>query len=293
MLSMASLNTMTYAKTIVDIELPGNEGNIPNENETNIPNEDEIAPSIEEDSKNDSNEKARTEFRSKAKSDSKKSIDWLSIIALFVGVGGVAFGGFCFMNLKALQSNFDKFRERNKKNFKELNGRIEQLQQENATYRQKIEKSQMDISMLQAAQSSIKNVLQSLNSQSGETGYSQSSQRVHSSMGGTNQPIQETVRLYSGVPRGGIFAKLSPTRQNESFYMITDNGGNTAKYTFIDDKNCAMVASRSTSDFLDPGCVISGPQGRSFSRVRTITPGIVRKSSNGWVIESKAVVELV
>lgn len=222
-------------------------------------------------------------------------MDMLSIIALIVGVGGVAVGGFCFMNLKAVKTNFDKLKERNKKNFIEINGRIEQLQQELAGCRQKIERNQSEISMLQSAQSSMKNVLQAFNTntQPGVPAFGRASQRVHSTMEETNHPVQETVKLYCGVPRGGVFTNPSHSQSRQSLYIIMDNGGNTGRYTFIDDKNCAMVASRSTSDFLDPGCVISGPQDKSFSRVRTITPGSVRRSSNGWVIESKAVVELI
>lgn len=289
MLGMAFLNTTTYAKSVADDELPGMATTLGNEGEGGQSKE------TEDSDKGGNNEESSKKTGSDSKSDSKKSIDLLSVIALIVGVGGVAFGGFCFMNLKTLQTTFDKLRERNKKNFKELSGRVEQLQQETAVYRQKLERNQSEISMLQSAQSSIKNVLQSLSSQSGGSVYSQAqaSQRAHSSISESYQPAQESIKLYCGVPRGGVFANPSHTQTRQSLYQIIDNGGNTAKYAFIDDQNCAMVASRSTSDFLDPGCVISGPQDKGFSRVRTITPGSVRKSSNGWVIESKAVVELV
>lgn len=220
----------------------------------------------------------------------KQSAPWLSMIALILGAGGVALGGLNLKNVTTLQEKLDKLRERNKKMLPDLKGRVEFLEQELALARKKIEKNELDISRLnasiRASQHTQDQKYNSLQDQPIQQHYQPTAAPTH-------QTVEEPVRLYCGVPKGGLFTNATRNQSRQSLYVIIDNGSCVGKYSFVDGRESAMVAARSTSDFLDPGCIISGNQNSNFSRVRTITPGTVRKTSTGWRIESKAVVELI
>lgn len=239
----------------------------------------------------DNQNKSKQENKRGSKAKDKQSISWLSIIALLLGAGGIALGGLNMKNVNTLQTKLDNLRERNKKTIPDLKGRIEFLEQELTLARKKIEQNQLDISRLS---SSIKATSQSIHEQKNYTTQDQPTQQYHQpSSAPMHQTAQEDVKLYCGVPKGGLFSNANRTQSRQSLYVITDNGSNSGKYSFVDGRESAMVAARSTSDFLDPGCIISGNQNPNFSRVRTITPGTVRKTPNGWMIESKAIVELI
>ncbi len=220
----------------------------------------------------------------------KQSAPWLSIIALILGAGGVALGGLNLKNVTTLQEKLDKLRERNKKTIPDLKGRVEFLEQELTLARKKIEKNELDISMLNA---SIKAYQHSQDQKYNSVQDQPVQQHYQAAAAPTHQAVEEPVKLYCGVPKGGLFSNATRNQSRQSLYVITDNGSNIGKYSFVDGRESAMVAARSTSDFLDPGCIISGNQNSNFSRVRTITPGTVRKTPTGWIIESKAVVELI
>lgn len=256
----------------------------PNLEEKDITAEDEQVVMENSDNKSDKKNK---------RSNENGSSNIFTIIALVLGLGGVGIGAVSFLNVKKLDEKLGKVREGYKKKFADLNGRVESLQQELALTRQKAERNQNEISKLQANQAALRNLAQQGYGQSTPTSQDTAPHYSHTGATASHQPVQAEVRLYCGVPRGGIFSGVSRTQSRQSLYVITDNGGNTGKYSFVDDRDSAMVAARSTSDFLEPGCVISGSANPNFTRVRTITPGTVRKTANGWAIESKAVVELV
>ncbi|MDE5886017.1 MAG: hypothetical protein K2H46_00335 [Muribaculaceae bacterium] len=225
----------------------------------------------------------------------KNSINWVSVIALLLGIGGVAIGALNLLSIKNLQSYFNKTKDKNKKNFKNIEERLEAMKQSLELSRQKIERCENDILKLKTELSANRAASQSVYVQQSPhaTDYSTEHPRTPYGSVGARQTGSDPVSLYSGVPRGGVFSNISRNQTTQSLYVITDNGGNSGTYSFIDGRSSAMVAARSTSDFLDPGCIISGNQNQNFTRVRTITPGVVHKTANGWVIDSKAVVELV
>ncbi|MDE5997192.1 MAG: hypothetical protein K2G77_03165 [Muribaculaceae bacterium] len=225
----------------------------------------------------------------------KNSVNWISIIALLLGAGGVAIGALNLINIKNLQSNFFKAKDKNKKNFKDFDGRLEAMKQSVELSRQKNERYEREILRLQTELSSNKAALQTTLGQQNLQVKDYSAEHAHTpyAAAASRQSVSESVTLYSGVPRGGVFSNISRSQTTQSLYVITDNGGNTGTYSFIDGRSSAMVAARSTSDFLDPGCIISGNQNQNFTRVRTITPGVVHKTANSWAIDYKALVELV
>ncbi len=296
MVAVSLLGTTTYATT-PDDEQPSGAINITSQ-ETTSTEAPEAAPEKDmetekEDGKKEDTRKPKRNTNSDKK-DSRRteqsSISWLSIFALVLGAGGVAIGALNLKNVNTFNSKLDKLRERNKKTIPELKTRIETLEQELSSARKKIEQNEMhlsrvDASMKAQAQSSYEQNTHFSQEQPVQQNYQPSVKPTHS--------VQEPVKLFCSMPRGGVFTNATPNKLRQSLYVITDNGGNVAQYSFVDGRDSAMVAARSTSDFLDPGCIISGNQNPNFTRVRTITPGTVRKTPNGWAIESKAVVELI
>lgn len=220
---------------------------------------------------------------------------WFSIIALLLGAGGVGFGVFNYKKLNDLQSDFDKYKDKSKKGRKNIEERIDALQQDIDLSRHKIEKNMGDIAALQSMGVIHKATEQTTSPQrisEPTCNVSEQPRRVYESVP-QNQSVREPEMLYCGVPSGGVFTNISKVKNRQSLYVITDKGGNTATYTFLDNPDTATIAARSKTDFLDPGCVISGDQDGSFRSVRTIRPGVVQKTTTGWRIISKAEVKLV
>ena len=171
--------------------------------------------------------------------------------------------------------------------------RIKQLQLEMASFCKRMEKIQADYEIMDSNLLSLKGSLSPINPRQMPSYYRQGTQPSSATSSETHPLRREPMNLYCEVPLEGVFKNLSRIRSSKSLYYITYNGGVIGRYSFIDDRDCAMAAARSISYFLDPGCEIYESQKNAFSRVRTITPGTVRKTSKGWIIESKAVVQLI
>ncbi|MDE5791773.1 MAG: hypothetical protein K2H96_11175 [Muribaculaceae bacterium] len=225
----------------------------------------------------------------------KSSTSGISIIALLLGAGGVGFGVFNYKKLNALRAGFNKYKNNSKKEKKNIEERIDALQQDIDLSRHKIEQNMGEIASLQSMGARNKASEQTTSPQrtSESTGNASEQPRRAYENVAQNQHVHEPEILYCGVPTGGVFTNISKIKNRQSLYVITDKGGNTATYTFLDDPNTAMIAARSKTEFLDPGCVISGDQNGSFRSVRTIHPGVVQKTATGWRIISKAEVKLV
>lgn len=295
MLVMSMLGSMAYAKpgeesqTEQTIQVP-EDISVGNVNEVN--SEDAV---VLQESSESSKMKPKDKTQNRNKGKEKNPVNWISVIALLLGIGGVAIGVLNLISIKNLQSFFNKSKDKNKKNFKDIEGRLEAIKQSLELSRQKLEKYENELYRLNTELSANKAVNQTLQGQPSPNATEYSSEHFRSSSvkAAPRQNESTPISLYCGVPRGGAFSNISRNQTSQSLYVISDNGGNTGTYSFIDGRSSAMVAARSTSDFLVPGCIISGNQNPNFTRVRTITPGVVHKTANGWVIDSKAVVELV
>lgn len=99
--------------------------------------------------------------------------------------------------------------------------------------------------------------------------------------------------LYVGSPRDNVFVGSRRTfTPGQSLYQINDRGAATAEYSIANRKEAIMVALRSITDFIEPGCSIDGEPSMYPSSIITITPGIVRRNGNSWIIEKKATVKI-
>lgn len=228
--------------------------------------------------------------REKKSSDSS-SADWWGIIALVVGAGGAALGVTNRKSLENIDKNNKELKASTNKTISELTGRIANLEQNLSNARQMTEKLDREIANMRKA--TLNTNMNSSFAPTQEAPAQHYQPAAPSSMP-QQQPSQQTIKFYCGAPKDGVFTNTSRTPSNKALYVITYDGETPSKYSFADTPEGAMLAARSMTEFLEPGCVISGAKNDNFRKVKTITPGTVRRQGNGcWVIENKAVVELV
>lgn len=305
MLTASLFGTTTYAFTQAEEklndQLPATEaeGGI---QAANKPTDGEDIPSDEEKQATEQLDRQKRAERDEKKSDrnnrkpDKTPISWVSILALVVGAGGVAMGVTNRKSLVNLDNKNKDLKNSTAKSLTEITGRIDAIQQDLAAARQKIDRQEKEINNLRLTQNNLKASMNSPLDIQGSPLTDASVQNYQAAATiAPQQPAQQTIKLlYCGAPKDGVFTNPSRTPTNKALYVITYTGDIPSHYSFVDTREGAMLAARSTSEFLDPGCVISGAKNPNFTKVKTINPGTVRRSQNGcWVIESKAVVELV
>ena len=225
-------------------------------------------------------------------SRSSSSSTGLTIVALVIGLGGCAIGGFSFIQLRKHEEKFRKFQENAKRDMKILKSEIDDLAQQNTSLTKSLREVRTSLiapvgvskkTSAETAKTAVKSPTQ---------GTSKSQQQV------LRPVVQEKPRpikpIYMSFPANGVFTGGATTYSpGRSLYVIEDNGGNSAKFRFIDDTTAATIAARSLSTFLESGCIIRGDSDISFSKVKTLSDGEVIKTPVGWRIERRAEVELI
>lgn len=306
MLSASLLGTATYALTPgegpekvesgeISTEAQGINGNTPSVEDKDQMSAEEASASAGLEAANAAKETDRETKRDKKKSDSS-STNWLGIIALVVGAGGVAIGMTNRKSLENLDKNNKELKNSSAKSFEEMKGRIDGLQQELANAQQTIARQNSNLAALRKAQASLSaNMSPSYDQQTVSASETPAQHYQAAAPAASQQAAPQTIRIYCGAPNGGVFTNTSRTSSNKTLYIITYNPGDaTSTYSFVDTRDGAMLAARSISDFLEPGCVVSGTKNPNFTKVKTIKPGTVRRQANGcWAIEEKAIVELI
>lgn len=229
-----------------------------------------------------------------ASSESKaSSSNWLSVVALVVSLIAISGTVMAFLKLLSLEKRLELFKDNIKKNRAEIKANLDFITGNITTLS----------SMVKLLDSNVQAYQLKITSLSPDTTdrtiLQQSVKKNEGTKYPTIEPQQRTAprpvkTLFAGAPHNGAFTKTTTTNyiSGQSLYTIDDNGESICQYTYIDNVETAIIGARSLSSFVESGCVVndSKPQ---FKRIKTIKPGNVRRISTGWVIVTKAVVQLL
>lgn len=99
-------------------------------------------------------------------------------------------------------------------------------------------------------------------------------------------------RVYAGIPNDDyVFNEVSPNFiPGESLYVITFSGVN-GRFELVNNQEALMLAKQSLSLCVERACSVEDEYSGRVSKIETITPGAVTKTSGGWQISKKAVVK--
>lgn len=217
-------------------------------------------------------------------SETGSSLNWLSLLALLVGLSGAGAGVFGIIKNQKLEEKLNDFKTQQDKSAKAYKENLASLQNSLDVLRNKVTGLQM-VNPRSASSVELQDAAQQTTPMSAPSSQPHREDVV--------RPSGVSKQLYFSIPRGGIFS--NPTTDyvgRKSVYILTDNGERICRYSYIDSPDTALLAKRSL-DFLESGCVVSQGRKDNFTKVRTIKPGAARRTATGWTIESKAIVELI
>lgn len=104
---------------------------------------------------------------------------------------------------------------------------------------------------------------------------------------------KESKEVFFGSPQNGVFVGGMGVFKPGAIYCIKEDGSAEASFTIADRKEALTVIRRSLSKFLEPACDVIGNTNGEFRNIIVKSPGLVRKTYEGWRIIKKAYVELV
>ncbi len=216
------------------------------------------------------------------------AINWLSIILI------VVFSGLVFMILKiklaVLKQRTDKhINEYNLLGSKNPNG-FNQQSNQNSNFNEFKRSAERNISDLNSALTSLQNDFARLNMKlQGNFETPQSTPQV--------EKQQRIETLYAPIPnRDGSFTATNVTSiedSSSSFYKftITDNLSQKATFEFLNVERAIRDATSSPELILNLVCRINNALNQNAKRIRTITPGVVVKHNDKWIVEKPAEIE--
>lgn len=217
------------------------------------------------------------------------SPNWLSIILI------VVFSGLVFIILKM---KLDDLKERTDRHRNELNSidtsksgnNFPQPTFSNSNFNDFKKSAERNISDLNSAITSLQSDVARLNMKlppNFET--PQSTPQV--------EKPQRIETLYAPIPnKDGSFTATNVTsveNQSSSFYKftITDNLSQKATFEFLNVERAIKDATSSPELILNPVCRIKNALNQNAKRIRTITPGVVVKHNDKWIVEKPAEIE--
>lgn len=119
----------------------------------------------------------------------------------------------------------------------------------------------------------------------------------------TSQPTPQVEKqqrietLYAPIPnKDGSFTATNVTsieNQSSSFFKftITDNLSQKATFEFLNVERAIKDATSSPELILNPVCRIKNALNQNAKRIRTVTPGVVVKHNDKWIVEKPAEIE--
>ena len=108
---------------------------------------------------------------------------------------------------------------------------------------------------------------------------------------------QRIETLYAPIPnKDGSFTATNVTsieNQSSSFFKftITDNLSQKATFEFLNVERAVKDATSSPELILNPVCRIKNALNQNAKRIRTVTPGVVVKHNDKWIVEKPAEIE--
>ena len=130
--------------------------------------------------------------------------------------------------------------------------------------------------------------------------------RLNIKLQGNFEPSQPTPQdekqqrietLYAPIPnKDGSFTATNVTsieNQSSSFFKftITDNLSQKATFEFLNVERAVKDATSSPELILNPVCRIKNALNQNAKRIRTVTPGVVVKHNDKWILEKPAEIE--
>lgn len=213
----------------------------------------------------------------------------LALIGCVLGIGGLAVGVLCMLQIKKSNEAVKKLQKKNDQNIAKLKEFIEIHQNE-------LNRTSVSLRDLDQEVGSFKTMLSKPVAHAAAS-YSQPQREdpIVSDQVNSYRPAPvETTEQYFGVPNNNTFSGPSAKYvSGKTLYKINDNGSRTASFSFVTNPEAATVAKRSVSRFLECACVIAGDSGDEFSKIVTTTPGTVEREGSGWRIVRKAQVQLM
>lgn len=217
------------------------------------------------------------------------SPNWLSITLI------VVFSGLVFIILKIkladLEERTDRHRnELNSIDTKKSGNNFPQPTFQNSNFNDFKKSAERNISDLNSAITSLQNDIARLNMKlQGNFETPQSTPQV--------EKQQRIETLYAPIPnKDGSFTATNVTsieNQSSSFYKftITDNLSQKATFEFLNVERAIKDATSSPELILNPVCRIKNALNQNAKRIRTITPGVVVKHNDKWIVEKPAEIE--
>lgn len=217
------------------------------------------------------------------------SPNWLSIILI------VVFSGLVFIILKIklgdLEERTDRHRnELNSIDTKKSGNNFPQPTFQNSNFNDFKKSAERNISDLNSAITSLQSDIAKLNMKlQGNFETFQPTPQV--------EKQQRIETLYAPIPnKDGSFTATNVTsieNQSSSFFKftITDNLSQKATFEFLNVERAIKDATSSPELILNPVCRIKNALNQNAKRIRTITPGVVVKHNDKWIVEKPAEIE--
>ena len=228
------------------------------------------------------------------KSEKKQSSNLLSIVALLIGLSGSAVGGMAFLKVNKGEEELKKLRDAYAKDKEAMKAQISNLNNSVSNIKLTLSDVKSELSRCISIQNSVNYGQDNVRDNITEESYVE--KLVDSQTNTQNRSqLSAPFKQYFGTPNQGVFSNPSQNYvAGKTLYYVQGNtGDHIASYFYMDNTEAAFIAARSISRFVEIGCVIRGEIRNNFSKVVTVKPGTVVRTSFGWKIETKAVVELV